>query len=211
MPTTNLTQRVQRIAGLVTTDHTELDGAGITTEDDLRYIDFLDLPAAIPVFKRRKLSIIGAYLASGKTLNTTITMDEVQRSLNQPVVTAGTATAASGTSSADINKAAPKIYTNPLPEFFGDAVDYEDWERKAGAIIKQSSYKDFISRPADPTDLAEVARSMELFNMILACVGSGHALNTVEKVRDDNAGLECVFFHGRHSRIGTLTQFKLTP
>ena len=27
--------------------------------------------------------------------------------------------------------------------------------------------------------------------MILSCVADGHALNTIEKVRDDNQGLEC--------------------
>ena len=27
--------------------------------------------------------------------------------------------------------------------------------------------------------------------MILSCVSSGHALNTIEKVRDDNTGVEC--------------------
>ncbi len=37
----------------------------------------------------------------------------------------------------------------------------------------------------------EEARSKELFNMIFSCVTGGHALNTIEKVCDDNNGLEC--------------------
>ncbi len=38
----------------------------------------------------------------------------------------------------------------------------------------------------------EEARSKELFNMIFSCVAGGHALNaTIEKVHDDNNGLEC--------------------
>ena len=48
-----------------------------------------------------------------------------------------------------------------------------------------------MTRPANSEDAAEVARSSEIYNMILQCVGDVHALNTVEKSRDDNNGIEC--------------------
>ena len=59
MPTTNLDQRVKRISGISDQEVVTLDGVGITTEDDLRYAEFVDLPNTIPVIKRRKLNIIG--------------------------------------------------------------------------------------------------------------------------------------------------------
>ena len=191
MPTTNLDQRVKRIANLSDADCQALDNDGITTEEDLRFLEFVDLPATIAVVKRRKLNVITKYLARDKSLTGTITIQEVQ--LDNASGQAGNAGTGGppGANIVDPNRGAPKVYTNPLPDFSGDAVDYEEWERKTGAIIKQSVYKVFVTRAATPLDMIEEARSMELFNMILSCVGSGHALNMVEKIRDDNNGKEC--------------------
>ena len=190
MPTTNLDQRVKRIASLSDQDVLQLNTEGITTEDDLRYIQFVDYPDTIPVVKRRKLETISQHLSNGNVLTATNTMNEIQDS----VIASKRVPAQQGNVNAlgpDPNRGAPKIRTDPLPNFSGDAVDYEEWERNAGAIIKQSAYKSFITQPATPGDTVAEARSMELFNMMLSSVGDGHALNTVEKVRDDNNGTEC--------------------
>ena len=42
-------------------------------------------------------------------------------------------------------------------------------------------------------DVVEEARSKELYNMILSSVAEGHALNTIEKARDNNNGVECAY------------------
>ena len=49
----------------------------------------------------------------------------------------------------------------------------------------------FIDRATTVGDIVEEARSTELFNMIYSCVEEGHALNVVEKVRDNNNNREC--------------------
>ena len=85
----------------------------------------------------------------------------------------------------------PKIHTNPLDYFYGDSVNYKEWERKVVAIIKQSVYRKFASQPATAVDTIAEASTMDLFNMILYFFGSGHELNTVLKVSDDNNGQEC--------------------
>lgn len=188
MPTTDLDQRVKRIAALSDAEVTLLTNEGIMTEDDLKVLQFADLPAAIPVVKRRKLNIIGQYLSCGYIMNGVIDIHSIQTRITPAPV--GNANAG-GAQAVDTNRGAPKIHTNPLPEFSGDAVDYEEWERKSGAIIKQSIYKHFVSQAATAGNAVEEARSMELYNMILSCVGGGHALNTIEKVKDDNNGLEC--------------------
>ena len=72
--------------------------------------------------------------------------------------------------------------TDPLPDFSGDAIDFEDWERKAGATNKQTVYKGFLDAAATLGNVVEEVRSKELFNMILSCVAGGHALNTIKKV-----------------------------
>ena len=188
MPTTDLDQGVKRIAALIDAKVTLLTNEGIMTEDDLKVLQFADLPAAIPVVKRRKLNIIGQYLSCGYIMNGVIDIHSIQTRITPAPV--GNANAG-GAQAVDTNRGAPKIHTNPLPEFSGDAVDYEEWERKSGAIIKQSIYKHFVSQAATAGNAVEEARSMELYNMILSCVGGGHALNTIEKVKDDNNGLEC--------------------
>ena len=87
-----------------------------------------------------------------------------------------------------------KVYTDSITPFSGEVFDFEEQERKARATIKQTVYKDFLTRGANPGDVVEEACSKkELFNMLLSCVSDGHALNTIEKVRDDNNGLECGF------------------
>ena len=77
MPTKNIDQRVKRISGLNPNDVQELQNVGIGGEDDLRYAEFVDLPEAIAIIKRRKLYMIGTFLATGGTLNATITSAEI--------------------------------------------------------------------------------------------------------------------------------------
>jgi hypothetical protein len=190
MPTTDIEQRVKRISGLSDQEIEGLTTIGIATEDDLRYAEFVDLPVIIPVIKRRKLNIISQYLAKGEALNATITIDQIQLLMNTPEAPVGAAPAYQG-GNPDPGRGAPKVYTDPLPDFSGEAVDYEEWERKAGATIKQTAYKDLLDNAATIGDLVQEARSKELYNMILSCVADGHALNTIEKVRDNNNGLEC--------------------
>ena len=200
MPTTNLSQRVKRIVNLSDRDVNDLEAMEVVTEDDLRYLEFEDLPVTLPLVKRRKLHTVCKYLGLGHQLNATIQLDEVRTvtMLGNGPRTAPVAPGAGAVvpvapmaTSNEILRGAPKVHTNPLPDFSGDPVDFEEWDRKAGALIKQSGYKAFIDRPADPENAVEVARSQELFNMILSCVGDGHALNTVEKCRDENDGKEC--------------------
>ena len=188
MPTTDIDQRIKRISGISDPDVLELKNIGINTEDDLRYTEFVDYPGTIALIKRRKLDTISKYLACGNALNATITMGDVQLALNTPAAPVG---AAAVPPAGDPDRGAPKVYTDPLPDFSGDVVDYEEWERKAGATIKQTAYKGLLDNPAIAGNAVQEARSKELFNMILSCVAGGHALNTIEKVRDDNAGLEC--------------------
>ena len=51
------------------------------------------------------------------------------------------------------------MYTDMLSDFSGEAVDYEDWERKAGATIKQTAYKDLLDNPATDGDVVAEAQS----------------------------------------------------
>ena len=134
--------------------------------------------------------MIGTFLATGGTLTATITSAEIQQSFRAPAARAGGAVLLPP-EALDPYRGAPKVQTDMLANFSGEAVDYEDWERKAGVNIKQTAYKDLLDNPATPGDVISEARSKELYNMILSCVAGGHALNTIEKVRDSNNNVEC--------------------
>ena len=66
MPTTNISQRVTRICGLLIEEVTKLEAAGIKTEEDLSFVKFVDLPTSdVALIPRRKLEAISLYLARG--------------------------------------------------------------------------------------------------------------------------------------------------
>lgn len=182
MPTTDITGRVKSITGLSTADCTTLQGDGIATQEDLSFVRFEDLDNGISIVKRRKLELVGRYLAiDGNTLTATSTIDDIRNYLHNQ--TRGTTGGTSGRNSVDAG--APKVYTDPLNEFSGDPIDYEEWEGKSAATLRQTVYKTYLDRNADPTKPYEVARNAELYNMILSAVRTGHAHSRVESLKDD--------------------------
>ena len=130
MPTTNIDQRVKKIIGLTDPEVAIVQGIGVTTEDDLSYTKFVDYPNTIPAVKSRKLELLTRHLPNGNALDATIDIAGVQASMNVPPAAAlGPGPVHGG--AADPSRGAPKVYTDPLSNFSGDAVDFEEWERKA--------------------------------------------------------------------------------
>ena len=191
MLTDNIYQRVRRIVELLKADVQELQQIGVTSEDKLLYAEFADYPRAIPVIKRRKLEIIKQYLAKGEVLDDGITMAQIQENLAAPPVPAGRLPPYPQGVAPDTNSGDPRVYTDPLNDLSGEAVDYEERERKSGLTIKKTAYKNILDGPSLVGYVIEEAISKEHYNMILSCVSGGHALNIIEKVRDEKNGVEC--------------------
>ena len=180
MPTTNINQRVKRIAALDDADVTKLQALGINTEEDLCFVKFQDLDEEIGLIKRRKLEYIIKFLAMRKdSLTGTTTMAEIQTKVENP----STSSAVTSPAPSVENRGGPKVNTNPLPSFTGNPVDFESWELQAGATIRQTTYKHFLTRSAKEDDVVEKERSGELYNMLLSSVADGSALNIVEKIK----------------------------
>ena len=115
MPTTNIDQRVKRVADLTDDEVLEIKSIGVSTEEDLRFIKFVNIPETIPVVRRRKLEIVSRYLAAGHVLNAMITVDQVQQFVDAPAAPvggAGRVTPEGGPP--DPSRGAPKVYTDPL-------------------------------------------------------------------------------------------------
>ena len=193
MLTTNLDQRVKRIARLSQEDVNRLEENEIRTEEELRFVGFEDFSVLISKVKRRKLDLICRFLANGESLDATTTMEQVQISVRNAEKNPGQTVAAPAIAPTvnQVDRFAPKVHTDPLPKFSGDPVDYEDWDRKAEATIQQTIYKYYLSRPAAEGNPMEEARSSELYYMLQSCVGEGHALNTLDKAKEANDGIAC--------------------
>lgn len=187
----NINGRIKGVVGLSDADVAALQNDGITTAEDLTYVEFQDLSPGINVLKRRKLDLVRQFLILDPANKVTATMsiDDIKKEVDDAKSAAAAVLARGG--GADVDKGAPKVYTDHLKEFSGDPIDYEDWEGASETTLKQTIYKEYLSRlPANNNDY-EKARNAELFNMLLSAVRLGHARNIVEKVAEDPNVGEC--------------------
>ena len=187
-PAHNKLYKVKNLVSLQTDEIKALTSLGIFTEDDLSYTKFEDLPQSINVVKRRKLSLIGTYLAvESKALSEKSTMKKIQSALNPKDKTPRVTAAPTSGGQATSKSSALKISTHPLPSFSGDAWDFEKWQKGVRATLGQAStYKKFMTSPPDQADRNEIDRDEEFFHMIMSSVGVSHAQNVVEKSELDN-------------------------
>ena len=115
MPTTDLNQRVKRIIGLSDPELILLQADRINSEDDLLYVQFVDLNGTIHVIKRRKLNSISQYLARGEVLDTNVTMlVQIQHSLHAPPAQAGGLATGYAGAAPDPHRGAPKMHCIPI-------------------------------------------------------------------------------------------------
>ncbi len=83
-------------------------------------------PDTIPIVFGRKLESISQFLARGNTLEANTTMIGVQERVNLPQIPPG-GPEPNPPGMGDPDRGAPtKVYTDPLPDFSGEAVDYEE-------------------------------------------------------------------------------------
>ena len=80
---TDLSERVKKLADLNDAQVQLLANEGIQGEDDLKVLEFVDLPATIPVVKRRKLNYISRFLGAGHVLNETMDIHFIQTTVIQ--------------------------------------------------------------------------------------------------------------------------------
>ena len=80
---TDLSERVKKLADLNDAQVQLLANEGIQGEDDLKVLEFVDLPATIPVVKRRKLNYISRFLGAGHVLNETMDIHFIQSTVIQ--------------------------------------------------------------------------------------------------------------------------------
>ncbi|MHA7927749.1 MAG: hypothetical protein ACX936_21330, partial [Marinobacter sp.] len=151
----------------------------------LEYIDLETiLPSNTPVLRIRKVANIAAYLSQGNQITDQTTMRDIAMAVKGgSAVAPGQATTTGTSSTSDIQKGAPKTYTNFLEEYSGDPIDWEDWEIAAKATIGQTVYSPLTENPPANNDAVMKARDMELYHALVYAVKNGTAMHIVENVK----------------------------
>ena len=85
----------------------------------------------------------------------------------------------------DIDRGAPKVYTDALTYVSEDPVGDEVWESKDCAKIRKEVYKNYISRPQTSGNTVEGKYTENIYNMLMSCVGDEQNFYNVDKVKID--------------------------
>ena len=88
-PRRNMEIAIINLSGATAPEITLLADEGIVSGPDLGLVTYEDLTQALPgssLMTRRKLALIGSYIAKGNTVTATITMSDIARDLATPTV-----------------------------------------------------------------------------------------------------------------------------
>ena len=148
MPTTNIEQRVKNTVSLTNAEVDVLNGVNISTESDLRFTVFDDLPVALPVVKRRKLNQVQQYLARCDQLSANTTIEAIQEANIAADKAPGGGMPAVQQAAPDPNRGVPRIHTNPLPEISGDPVDFlKNWNVRQDPLSSNRRTRSSLTVP----------------------------------------------------------------
>ena len=101
----------------------------------------------------RKIERVTLFIDGGETVRSVTTMADITANLRTggvPSFTSSTSTASTHT--VDPRRGSPKLHVNALKEFYGQPINYEDWERDFKATLGQTAYATLITTPPKTGD-----------------------------------------------------------
>jgi hypothetical protein len=141
------------------------------------------LPGATTV-RKRKLALVGAYVARGQTLSGTTRIIGIQAYLNAPNIMAAEPQPLPPIPPAgyppDPSRGAPKLYIDSLKEYDGNPINFEIWELATKNTLGQTTYANLLHDPPDVTNIISVARDKELFHMLVKALMNGSAMHILQ-------------------------------
>jgi hypothetical protein len=180
------------LSGMTTDEATSLVAQGIVCGDDLTIVTFADITEILTdasVVKHQKLSLIGSYLALGRTIDEATTVPTIVEHLNTPVTQANNPNPPDAPPPyprlplpppprlpEDPDRGALKLYSNLIEKFLGYPINFEDWEKKTRSILGQTAYAAFLEGPPMEGDLVAEKRNLELYNMFVTAVMDGSGM-----------------------------------
>ena len=167
-----------------------LSGGGIVNAEDLAVVNFQDITDLLTeasIVKRRKLSHISKYIASGHIFTSFTTMKEILEYINAPVVTPVLPSIPPPPAAApDPSRGAPKIYVNSLEKYSGSPIEFEDWELKTRATLGQTSYSPLLQTGPNAGNVIAEARNRELYHMFVTALMDGSGMHLLQTILNED-------------------------
>ncbi len=174
------------LAGLTVAEVTLLNAEGITDGFMLSVLGYDGLHQILPtssVIVKKKLETIGMFVAKGNVVDGAVTMEEVVKLLNQAPTNQGSSV------STTKSHATVKVSVNFLKEFSGAPIDWEDWEEKTIATVRQTHFAAVLEGAADTSDPEKVKLNNQFYNVLFTAVREGSAFHLVDGVKEQDGYL----------------------
>ena len=176
---------------LITNDEsTLLNAGGINDMDDLWYLKYANIQSLLigsTTVTWRKIERVALFIDGGETVRTVTTMADITKNLRTggvPSFTAMTSTAS--THMVDPSRGAPKLHVNALKEFYGQPINYEDWDRGFKATLGQTAYATLITTPPTTRDTIMETRDKELFFVLTSVLMKGSGMHIINAMNNES-------------------------
>ena len=181
---------VKTLTGLTGAEETLLAVEGVTNAAELSIVTYEDLTNILlgsTTVKKRKLAMVGAYVARGAELTAETTIMGIQALLNTPTLPLPPATREPPAGyPPDPSRGAPKLYIDSLKEYNGNPIEFETWELATKSTLGQTTYTDLLQNPPDVTNLILVTRDRELFHMLVKALKNGSAMHILQVLQESH-------------------------
>jgi hypothetical protein len=177
---------VKTLTGLTGPEEVLLAAEGVVNAEELSIVTYEDLAIILPgatTVRKRKLALVGAYVAKGQTLSETTQIIDIQAYLNAPVVLPVEPLPLPPIPPGyppDPSRGAPKLYIDSLKEYNGNPIDFETWELATKSTLGQTTYANLLHEPPDDANITAVARDKELFHMLVKALMNGSAMHILQ-------------------------------
>ena len=167
-------QHIKNLIGLSEAEVVLLAAEGIISSEQLPLVQEADIKTILPdssYVLRRKLASVCVFLARGKEITATTTLQAILSEILVPVAATGNTGAAPAntqvlpSTNPDERSSGPKLTIGKITSFDGLPNSWEDWKMEVQTLLGQTQYSTLLTlAPATP-ELSR--RNVELYNMIL--------------------------------------------
>ena len=188
-------QHIKNLIGLSEAEVVLLAAEGIISSEQLPLVQEADIKTILPdssYVLRRKLASVCVFLARGKEITATTTLQAILSEILVPVAATGNTGAAPAntqvlpSTNPDERSSGPKLTIGKITSFDGLPNSWEDWKMEVQTLLGQTQYSTLLTlAPATP-ELSR--RNVELYNMILHATFRGSVRHVVEKFKPTQDG-----------------------
>ena len=176
---------IVNLVGLDVNEVGLLNVAGVTDGvmlSVLGYDGITEVLTTSSVVTKKKLEKVGLYVAKGNAITPATTMEDIVLALNNPPTPSSTPTVTKGSTA----RTSVKVSVNFLKEFAGAPIDWEDWEEKTVATVRQTHFAPILEGPIDVNDTDMVRLNNQFYNVLYTAVRDSSAFHLVDRIKDQD-------------------------